>query len=299
MLAKPRPMPRNWPGMIVGAGVLGHPQGRQRQASVEPASTGSIIYAAGQADADGRRTPALTDAGASHRPDRYWIVDDSRTQVWQYDSTARSTSPSTCSRTTWAWSAAIGDERIRAGPAARRRDPHQGQGRACRSSAKARDRRIAAGRATVVAASSTRRRSGWSIRPTVQTWEESQATWLGAVEKEKVLVTFLFGIISVVAIFLIFCIFYMIVVEKTQGHRHHQERRRHQRRRGRDLPGLWRGHRHRRRRRWGCCVGYLIVHNINYLHDAAGPADRHPDLEPGGLRLRHDPQHDEPARRWP
>ena len=30
------------------------------------------------------------------------------------------------------------------------------------------------------------------------------------------LVTFLFGIISIVAVFLIFCIFYMIVVEKTK-----------------------------------------------------------------------------------
>jgi lipoprotein-releasing system permease protein len=40
--------------------------------------------------------------------------------------------------------------------------------------------------------------------------------WLGAVEKEKALVTFLFAMISIVAIFLIFCIFYMIVVEKTK-----------------------------------------------------------------------------------
>jgi lipoprotein-releasing system permease protein len=50
----------------------------------------------------------------------------------------------------------------------------------------------------------------------VQTWEEQQGKFLGAVEKEKVLVTGLFGIISIVAIFLIFCIFFMIVVEKTR-----------------------------------------------------------------------------------
>jgi hypothetical protein len=50
----------------------------------------------------------------------------------------------------------------------------------------------------------------------VQTWEEVNKTWLGAVEKEKTLVTLLFGMISIVAIFLIFCIFYMIVVEKTK-----------------------------------------------------------------------------------
>lgn len=52
--------------------------------------------------------------------------------------------------------------------------------------------------------------------PTVRTWEESQAKWMGAIEKEMVLVTFLFGMISLVAVLLIFCIFYMIVVEKTR-----------------------------------------------------------------------------------
>ena len=40
--------------------------------------------------------------------------------------------------------------------------------------------------------------------------------WLSAIEKEVVLVTFLFSVISLVAVFLIFCIFYMIVVEKTR-----------------------------------------------------------------------------------
>jgi lipoprotein-releasing system permease protein len=50
----------------------------------------------------------------------------------------------------------------------------------------------------------------------VQPWEQRQAAFLSAVEKEKVLMTFLFGIISVVAVFLVFCIFFMIVVEKTR-----------------------------------------------------------------------------------
>ena len=49
-------------------------------------------------------------------------------------------------------------------------------------------------------------------------WEKQDqvAGFLGAVENEKSLVTFLFGIISIVAIFLVFCILYMIVVEKTK-----------------------------------------------------------------------------------
>ncbi len=48
------------------------------------------------------------------------------------------------------------------------------------------------------------------------TWEDMQRTFIQAVEKEKVLVTFLFGLISMVAIVLIGCIFYMIVEKKTK-----------------------------------------------------------------------------------
>ena len=48
------------------------------------------------------------------------------------------------------------------------------------------------------------------------TWEDMQRTFIQAVEKEKVLVTFLFGLISMVAIVLVGCIFYMIVEKKTK-----------------------------------------------------------------------------------
>ena len=98
-----------------------------------------------------------------------------------------------------------------------------------------------------------------------QTWEEKQADFLAAVEHEKVLLVILFAIISVVAVFLIFCIFFMIVVEKT-----------------RDIgiiksvgatsagvAGIFLG--------YGLTIGiiggaaglllgYLVVHNINWLH---------------------------------
>ncbi|MCK6457990.1 MAG: FtsX-like permease family protein [Phycisphaerae bacterium] len=50
----------------------------------------------------------------------------------------------------------------------------------------------------------------------VSTWEELQAEFIAAIQKEKVLVVIMFGIISVVAVFLILCIFYMIVLEKTR-----------------------------------------------------------------------------------
>lgn len=50
----------------------------------------------------------------------------------------------------------------------------------------------------------------------IETWEKLREDFLNAVENEKLLVTILFGVISVVAVFLIFCILYMIVVEKTR-----------------------------------------------------------------------------------
>jgi lipoprotein-releasing system permease protein len=59
--------------------------------------------------------------------------------------------------------------------------------------------------------------SAWDPFPVeVQTWKEVHEDFIRAVEKEKGLVTILFGLISIVAVFLIFCIFYMIVVEKTR-----------------------------------------------------------------------------------
>jgi len=50
----------------------------------------------------------------------------------------------------------------------------------------------------------------------VYTWEDMQRDFIQAVEKEKVLVTILFSLISVVAVVLVGCIFYMIVEKKTK-----------------------------------------------------------------------------------
>jgi len=48
------------------------------------------------------------------------------------------------------------------------------------------------------------------------TWEEYNAGFISAVENEKRLMIILFGIVSIVVVFLILVIFYMIVVEKTK-----------------------------------------------------------------------------------
>jgi lipoprotein-releasing system permease protein len=50
----------------------------------------------------------------------------------------------------------------------------------------------------------------------VVTWVQQQGTFIKAVQNEVVLTTVLFGIVSSVAVLLIFCIFYMIVIEKTK-----------------------------------------------------------------------------------
>lgn len=50
----------------------------------------------------------------------------------------------------------------------------------------------------------------------VETWEERQAPFINAVEKEKVLVTVLFGVISLVAVVMISVVFYMAVLQKTR-----------------------------------------------------------------------------------
>ncbi|MEE8170103.1 MAG: FtsX-like permease family protein [Phycisphaerae bacterium] len=50
----------------------------------------------------------------------------------------------------------------------------------------------------------------------VSTYEELQRDFIAAIQKEKVLVVIMFGIISIVAVLLVLCIFYMIVVEKTR-----------------------------------------------------------------------------------
>jgi len=48
------------------------------------------------------------------------------------------------------------------------------------------------------------------------TWEESQAHIIGPVERERMMVTILFGIMSLVAVALILCILYMVVLQKTR-----------------------------------------------------------------------------------
>ncbi len=53
-------------------------------------------------------------------------------------------------------------------------------------------------------------------RPRALTWEDVHSQILGAVQNEKGLITFLFGVIGLVAIVMVATTFYMIVLEKTR-----------------------------------------------------------------------------------
>jgi lipoprotein-releasing system permease protein len=105
----------------------------------------------------------------------------------------------------------------------------------------------------------------------IETWRDKNATLIGAVEKETALVMFIFGVISLTSVFLVLAIFWAMVSEKTRdigvlraigGSRT-------------GVAGLWIG--------YGLAIGvigsilggvaaYLIVTNINPIHEWLGAA---------------------------
>ena len=204
--------PATWTGMIAGAGVL----------NIGKDKTGKVV---------GREpffyqlpvTMTMPRINAGNRIDNvgtvgrnYWIVDDSRTKLWQYDSSTvyvpvdvlqqdlgMGAQPYTDKET-----GEKGVEPARAHEINVKLRPGADLN-AARDAIKTVVREVQGLPADALAGF-----GGSDIK--VQTWRESQAVPLGAIENEKALVTTLFGFISLVAVFLIFCIFYMIVVEKTR-----------------------------------------------------------------------------------
>ncbi len=189
---------RSWPGMIVGVGVVGLTKDKSGKIDRPPVlyeSWAKLTVMGVSADA-----PSF-DAGAKSE-NRYWIVDDSRTEIWQYDSNTVYVPFDVLQKD-------LGMEAYEGEPA-----------RASDIQIKLKpgiDLYAAREKVQGIVDSVTERVDYPIGHPVeVETWEEANKVWLGAVEKETALVTFLFGMISIVAIFLIFCIFYMIVVEKTK-----------------------------------------------------------------------------------
>jgi lipoprotein-releasing system permease protein len=196
-----------WPGIIVGDGVVG----------IHKNSEGKTTGRDAILEADVKLTVmAMKDEAGGLSPDKatprnYWIVDDSRTKIWQIDE-----------RTVY-----VPLEVLQQDLQMSEYTP-PGGGPDDKEPARVTDIEIGVKPGYDMYALKPKidqivkdvlAKHGVEFemdRVRVQTWEEVNAKFLHAVENEKSLVTILFGIISIVAIFLIFCIFFMIVVEKTR-----------------------------------------------------------------------------------
>jgi len=211
--------PAEWPGMIPGAGILNIT--RDREGNI--VGRDEFLYELPVKMTVLPISPDFMSVDMQGKRERnYWIADDSRTQIWQYDSTYvyvpfdelqadLDMGPKTVrDRKT--------NEEIKI--PARTTDIHVSVKPAWREGAKLRE---AKGQIQKVVSEVLAEKRAAGLEPynnlgdpEVQTWRESQRLWLDAVENEKLLTVVLFSIISVVAIFLIFCIFYMVVAEKTR-----------------------------------------------------------------------------------
>ena len=206
--------PAQWPGMIAGAGVVEI----RRDAEGNITGRGEHLYRLPVKLTVMPISPDFMSVDLKDKVERnYWIVDDSRTQVWQYDSNC-----------IYVPFEALQQD-LDFGP---KTVTERETGKEVTLPARCTDLQISvkppfkegagleeAKRQIQHAVESVLREfpDPYNLEePEVKTWRESQRLWLDAVEKEKLLTVFLFSIISVVAIFLIFCIFYMVVAEKTK-----------------------------------------------------------------------------------
>ncbi len=193
--------PATLPGMIGGAGVL----------HIHKDETGAIVNRSADLYQIHAKLTVMPlerngDLAETAPPMEYfWIVDDSRTKVWQYDNNTVYVPFDTMQKL-------VGMRYEGASP---EDDPP----RTSEIHVKLRPGVDLNGARTKVEDAVNAvvdAHPKFARYLEVQTWEQVNALWLGAIEKETLLVTFLFSLISIVAIFLIFCIFYMIVVEKTK-----------------------------------------------------------------------------------
>jgi lipoprotein-releasing system permease protein len=196
-IANNKPEAKDWPGMIVGVGLV-FDKGRDGKWQ-----RSDILYEQwAKLTVMGMSADNVSIDKTDFVENRYWIVDDSYTGAWQYDSKAVYVPFSVLQRDLGM--EAYGDDPARATDIQVKVKPG--------ADLMATKEKIQA----VVDAVINRPDYPLGSIVTVETWQEANAMFLGAVEKETVLMTFLFGMISLVAVFLIFCIFYMIVVEKTK-----------------------------------------------------------------------------------
>jgi lipoprotein-releasing system permease protein len=263
--------PATWPGMICGAGVLNI--GRDREGKI--IGRGDFLYELPVKMTVLPISPDFMSVDLADKKERnFWIVDDSRTQIWQYDSTYVYVPFDELQTDLDMQAKTVTDRKTGKEVVlpARATEIHIAVKPAWKEGARLREARekIANVVSTVLEEKRAAGLEPYTLDdPEVQTWRESQRLWLDAVENEKLLTVFLFCIISLVAVFLIFCIFFMIVAEKTKdigiiksvGAS------------ASGVAGIFLG--------YGLAIGlvggglgllggYLIVHNINEIHTAMG-----------------------------
>ena len=241
--------PRTWGGIIVGSGVVGIKKNRQGNIIRPPYLYGADVLLTVMPMSERSGKLDITDQSR----DLYWIIDDARTKVHVYDQNL-----------VYLPFAKLQRDLLMDGS-----DDRPPRTTDIQISVKEGMNQHAVKAKVDAIVRQVADEKGLPPILRVETWEETHATFIGAVENEKLLVTFLFAIISVVAIFLIFCIFYMIVMEKTRdigiiksvGAT------------SRGIAAIFLG--------YGAAIGvvgafmglglaYLIVSNINWIHEQLG-----------------------------
>ena len=204
--------PATFPGMIPGSGVIGIHRdatgktiGRDPLIYLTPVKLTTIAIEPGRFGVDEKNKNETI----------YWIVDDSHTGLWQYDNNfvyvpfeelqkdlmmTASQAIDLTNNQPVEEPARTSDIHVRVKPGHDLND--------------AKAQVVSVVKAVMGDHLNHDRR--YYPEPYVQTWREKQRVWIDAISNEKLLTVFLFGIISLVAIFLVFCIFYMIVMEKTR-----------------------------------------------------------------------------------
>jgi lipoprotein-releasing system permease protein len=201
-----------WPGLIAGVGVLNIKKNKEGE---------TVNRHRGLYELPVKLTVMGMEAGASisdfgKAEEYFWVVDDSRTGVWQFDSNTVYVPFDVLQQALRMQQKTTGRDKVTNQPVvepARATDIHV----KVKPGVELADAKAKI--AVIVGEVFDAHREELArvgADPTVETWEEDKATFINAIENETVLMTFLFGIISLVAVFLIFCIFYMIVVEKTK-----------------------------------------------------------------------------------
>jgi lipoprotein-releasing system permease protein len=197
--SKRAPDPRNRTGMIVSSALVGIKRSKPQQA----ADTRSMMY---ETSTTLTMVPVTGGEGVDTSrilPVPLWIVDDSSSQIWQLDNNTVYISFDEAQRETRMVAtdtdaARCSEVEIKAAPGA--------------DLMNIRDKVETIADQVRAAHPDDFKWYGYEV----ETWQQQQGPFIKAVQNEVVLTTGLFGVISSVAVLLIFCIFYMIVVEKTK-----------------------------------------------------------------------------------